>query len=438
MNKPANPKSPDSPKPANTPLTKEQVLEKLKEPGNPLKGLEIGDVDFGGHVFEEAVDFQRAIFTGNAGFVGAKFKQRSNFYKAKFEQMAGFDLVVFGAKTSFLRAEFGANTSFDEAVFGAEANFFKAKFGTEDDFNKAVANFVGAKFEAKVSFAYAEFWANGKFQIAKFKAEADFSGAQFKAKADFELATFSDSVLFVGDPDEPKDKDLIFTKGMLVNFRNVTFKKPREVLFRGAYLGDCSFTSTDVSEIFFSAVEWGIKRWAFFTREKVLCDELPGKKDKDYRLIEETYRQLKINYEARGSYGQAGDFHYGEMEMQRLAQKRVVLNTLYKWFSGYGERYLRAFWSIIIFTGLCAWFYLMIGIKAGSETINYEWAFNWQFCCDCFSGAVLHALEVATFARRPVFTAVSKWTSGIEIIQRITTPILVTLLILAIKRRFKR
>ena len=216
---------------------------------------------------------------------------------------------------------------------------------------------------------------------------------------------------------------------------------------RSVYLGNCSFIGTDVHEINFSDVTWRSKRGAFFTR-KLIYDEISETKDRNrnYRVIEETYRQLKKNYEARGSYGEAGDFHYGEMEMQRLALKGIFryisLNSFYKLLSGYGEKQWLAVLWIFFFTGLFAASYLMCGIKTEEVIIDYKWAFNWPLFTKSFwyniSDVLLHTFEVATFARRPVFTAASKWTSFIEIFQRIITPILVTLLILAIKRRFKR
>lgn len=194
-----------------------------------------------------------------------------------------------------------------------------------------------------------------------------------------------------------------------------------------------------MSEINFSDVTWGRKKETLITR-RVIYDEVSDDEPKNYRLIEETYRQLKKNYEARGSYGQAGDFHYGEMEMQRLAQKGIFryfsLNFFYKLLSGYGEKQWLAFFWILVLTGLCASCYLLSGIEINGVDINYDLARSWPLFTKIFwshfGEAVSYSIGVATFIRKP-----TEGTS-IETIQRIMTPILGTLLILAIKRRFKR
>jgi hypothetical protein len=82
-----------------------------------------------------------------------------------------------------------------------------------------------------------------------------------------------------------------------------------------------------------------------------------------YGVVERLYRYLKINYEAEHDYKNAGDFHYGEMEMHRRASKwrwfPGYWYNLYRWFSGYGERPGKALcWLaglLAILTGLLAW-----------------------------------------------------------------------------------
>ena len=82
--------------------------------------------------------------------------------------------------------------------------------------------------------------------------------------------------------------------------------------------------------------------------------------------MERLYRYLKINYEGEHDYKNAGDFHYGEMEMHRRASKwrwfPGYWYNLYRWLSGYGERpswalgwlafFLAAFTGLLALTGL--------------------------------------------------------------------------------------
>jgi hypothetical protein len=48
-------------------------------------------------------------------------------------------------------------------------------------------------------------------------------------------------------------------------------------------------------------------------------------------LVAELYQQLKKNYDDRRDYWTAGDFHYGEMEMKRMATPQP--NRLSHWFA---------------------------------------------------------------------------------------------------------
>jgi len=56
----------------------------------------------------------------------------------------------------------------------------------------------------------------------------------------------------------------------------------------------------------------------------------------DYRAVAQIYQQLKKNYDSRLDYWTANEFHYGEMEMKRLAVPRwrrwLSFINLYRWF----------------------------------------------------------------------------------------------------------
>src|SRR5208337_1955148 len=54
---------------------------------------------------------------------------------------------------------------------------------------------------------------------------------------------------------------------------------------------------------------------------------------RDYRAVAQIYQQLKKNYDSRLDYWTANEFHFGEMEMKRLA------GPLNGWFLG-----LRRWW----------------------------------------------------------------------------------------------
>jgi hypothetical protein len=83
--------------------------------------------------------------------------------------------------------------------------------------------------------------------------------------------------------------------------------------------------------------------------------ELQRDGQRDYRAVAQIYQQLKKNYDARLDYWTANEFHFGEMEMKRLAgptdgpllglrqwlHRRLSLVALYRYASDYGNSYTK-------------------------------------------------------------------------------------------------
>jgi len=79
-----------------------------------------------------------------------------------------------------------------------------------------------------------------------------------------------------------------------IRFKNAHFRHTQNRLFNREYLAD---------EV----------RNEIILNEKDLLTY-----DSDYiHQVEILYRQLKVNFEEQRDYARAGEFHYGEMEMQR-------------------------------------------------------------------------------------------------------------------------
>ena len=76
-----------------------------------------------------------------------------------------------------------------------------------------------------------------------------------------------------------------------------------------------------------------------------------GERVYPWEQVERLYREVKQNYNDHRDYARAGDFHYGEKEMQRLNCRTPlslwVFLCLYWMVSGYGERFLRPLlWAV--------------------------------------------------------------------------------------------
>jgi hypothetical protein len=84
--------------------------------------------------------------------------------------------------------------------------------------------------------------------------------------------------------------------------------------------------------------------------------------------VEELYRYLMLDYEQEGDQKQAGDFHYGEMEMHRRASpwRRWFLLSWYNLYwalSGYGERPLRALAVLVAVLSVLSLSLQWLGLK---------------------------------------------------------------------------
>jgi len=270
--------------------------------------------------------------------------------------------------------------------------------------------------------------------------------AQF-SEAIFNYSKFAKRTYFDGP-----DKEKLFSKTFQTHFISVEFQKPEDVLFRMVNLSKCFLVNTDLSKVELTGVEWYTKKGLFFTR-KAVYDEVSGEKDKNYQLIEKLYRQLKKNFEGRGSYGEAGDFHYGEMEMRRLSHRwffrYLSLTSLYKILSGYGEKYWLALFWLFLFLLFFSLAYLVIGMKLQTakvvemRIIQYSPALSFHIFLDHnfwwdYYQSLIHSLEIATFQRDKAFVPISTTGRLFEILETILIPIQVALSVLAVRRRFRR
>jgi len=286
---------------------------------------------FADATFMQNADFFLATFTQGAEFSLATFTRGANFAEATFMQDARFSSTEFMQDVSFMKATFTQEANFTGAMFTQNAYFSGATF-TQD------ANFKIAAFTENAFFTGATFNQNAYFRRATFTTEACFENTVFKRMARFVGATFKERVEFLET--EFRD-DVEIQPGPMLNL--VRFEKPELVLFYKTYLGHALLHNCDVSSFLFSSVRWrgrpgNGKRMVFEevidTKHKAAAalrtkDDNPN--DRNYDLIAELYQQLKKNYDDKRDYWTAGDFHYGEMEMKRLATPQP--NHLSRWFA---------------------------------------------------------------------------------------------------------
>ena len=216
-----------------------------------------------------------------------------------------------------------------------------------------------------------------------------------------------------------------------------------------ADLSKCQFLDTDLRKVHLVGVTWcqtnsesnglSLRRfaeWLFFTNRTKVFDEiveLTWHTSRPYTRIEALYRHLKQNHDEQLDHLRAGDFHYGEKEMQRRNTEnrrslRILLN-LYRCFSGYGERMLNPFLFVLGLWGLSTSGYILLEIGRQEELFassSPSWAIM-----------ALYSLRVMFFLR-PEDYALSGWAEGLYFLQTLFGPFLLGLLAFTVRQKLKR
>jgi hypothetical protein len=320
--------------------------------------------------------------------------ENKNLNEFEKERMAKLNRGDYDFRMVF----FPTDISFERQVFNGVADFVKAKFVGN-------ANFYRAIFNSDVNFFWVEFAGSTNFRGAKFTG---------------------DRIIFRSINFSKKEHD----------FRRIELDPKTIIEFRDLSLAYVEFSGTDLRHPEFRNVTWNSYRG-----RQVVYDELKRKermvKEKlslreSYAHVEEIYRYLKVNYEKAGDYKQAGDFHYGEMEMHRKASRwrrwfPLSWYNLYWILSGYGERPLRSIVVLILlWLGMAG---LIFGL--GFKAVNIEHTLTiWD--------AIVFVAQVATFQIRWDYQAISLGGIFCTTLIRIILPIQVALFILAIRHRLGR
>jgi hypothetical protein len=182
--------------------------------------------------------------------------------------------------------------------------------------------------------------------------------------------------------------------------------------------------------------------------------------------VAQIYQQLKKNYDSRLDYWTANEFHFGEMEMKRLAgptnvpllwlrrwwHRNFSFVAWYKYASDYGNSYgkpllwllgtLLAATLLFPITGL----ELKQAISASSARVTYSsvwnrqesWTNNFWREAKLIGKSGITAIDTATFQKSPEYTPVYPRGRVVAIMETLLTSSLFALFLLAIRRQFRR
>jgi hypothetical protein len=358
-----------------------------------------------------------------------------DFSMAVFEQPANLSGIAFGPQARFNRTVFRSTVTFDRSSFLDGTEFVEAVF-------EADANFSGTRLAGWVNFAQARFLAKAKFGWAKMHGR----------------------IWFKGGVDNP-----VF--GDEAEFTRLELSPGAEVRFESVSLAKASFLHSNIEPLGFTGVQWNhdsAARRGRMSRRRVLWDEtsrdLRGSDPVTLEALAENYRQLVLNSERKRDFDAAEDFHIGEMEMRRIAYevarpgklarllRRLNAFRVYRLLSIYGSDYWRAAWVLLLMVLLAALAFLFAGLRdtpsqpgASQSIIQYRFparggepiATASQFFRD-YPKALVHTLSILTFQRQRPFNPLGWPSHALEALFTILFTGQSALLLLAIRRRFKR
>jgi hypothetical protein len=252
---------------------------------------------------------------------------------------------------------------------------------------------------------------------------------------------------------------------LFVRFSNVKWKaNPREFIFDAKFAFEDNVTKWQLAT---GLPVHEISRLPelYFADRPEPKDEAPEQKaEREIRKLQDCAplikqdavriaREIRRSTEQYGSYSDAGDFHIAEMEYRRVQSPRFSFQRLllagYKCFSEYGESPRRAFKWFFGVWFVSALLYIFAGFSFGKVgTVRYElaldgrptWPAFWHVCAD-----FLHALAFSFVSLVPGyfrFSAPAEWptwaTPFIVVAEAVFGIGLLTLFLLAIRRRFRR
>jgi hypothetical protein len=222
-------------------------------------------------------------------------------------------------------------------------------------------------------------------------------------------------------------------------------KKDAVLQFRNLSLAKAKLFNVNIDMARFDNVQWHYYK-KMLQRRYILYDELllrdpfnynPAEARRhsmphslnEYLAMNETlYRKLKMNYLREGDYKNAGDFHYGEMEMHRRANKwrwfPFYWYNLYRVLSGYGERPSWALaWLAVFLVGMAGLVWSL-----GLQVVNPSHIAN-------FSDSFIYLLQKATLQRPTWAEPVNFWGKLVAGFSVLLIPGQAALFLLALRNR---
>ena len=442
------------------------------------------EAKFSGCEIDTEINFENAVFEGDALFAGLNCKGFGNFNEVNFNSEVNFENCDF-KDIGFSNANFVKSVDFSDFRVGFSASFLGATFQQNVVFWRTG---FGNTYIEENEIQESELAGYTSFDNVNFQGTFVFSEVHLNNEISFNSATFTKQAEFSGS------KSSIFSDGC--DFCGVTLPKEEEIVFEKVDLSKTSFHDTNLEKIVFRDVYWGTAKSRlqrlFRGRSYILWDEIrpmEGIYDwSDESKTAENYRQLVLNYESKRDYESAEYFHIGEMEMRRKKvgdekfqdydkkpskikdfiwlklkfyktslfwyELRKYLNgySLYWLSSRYGTSYAQAIIVLLLLVSFYSFMFLFTGFKSSKENeekpsrlIEYNLFPDSNHITPTVSGfirdyneAVSYTLSIVTFQKERFYEPLSLESRLTLYLAVITLTAQSALVLLAIRRKFKR
>ncbi len=367
----------------------------------------------------------------NVDFSYAKFGRFANFTGASFGEYPRFTGTTFKGHAYFTHARFQGYAEFTDAVFGDDVNFNSASF-------MRGAYFVRSTFLAEADFKRAEFWGDAIFISATFRGDAKFDYVLFKKEARFDSAFFHSRALFAISTENNAQSDL-----HRISFDKAAFNDAVSFENR-AFVGGVSFDGTVFEDL--PSFD-GCNLHSGMSFNKAKFKKTKGVDDAETEKLEGVYRAWKREMEKQRARNQQGVFFAFEMECRRhrsdVDMPERVASYCYEYLCEYGQSILR---PVLWFGGMT--------VSMALVYFYFLWAMSSPPSGDLWGGTPDVKLVVA-FSLEQVFRPFGAWTESsvgikqnlfqqgdlliplLASLQSLATIGLLTLFLLALRRRFK-
>ncbi|MCY4308983.1 MAG: hypothetical protein OXC57_12055 [Rhodobacteraceae bacterium] len=377
------------------------------------------NISFAGRLLIGA-DFRNAVFNGWADFRGAAFLGLTHFEGARFEghktmQPASHGVVsfadsIFCNTVYFKGTEFPRISRFDNSEFLSAGYFQEAIFGNDSELSGVL--FDCAKFGAEPNFSKAMFFCAGGFKNVEFNDGANFRKTKFFSDVNFNNSKFNNTT----------------------SFREATFGQPPKF-----------FEAVVHEDINFNGIDWNKAELSYSNRKNkdVKPDEITTRAENAVLAWE----RLALIMSKQEKPWERHEFFRLKMRAKRQAEGISIsstVNWLFDILSDYGWGIRR---SLTWWFGHIILFWLVLAGAACYQANENGDQLNWWIPLDGFLVSLSNSLSFLRLQSgylssnykdlEKVLDQVMWLFSTVGTIQAMVGPILLFLLLLTLRNRFR-